>query len=266
MNKFFSDIAKKFVWQYRQPLTYKPDLINSVVSDLFIWRNSDDWKTFFDLTNFYSIFTAKKTKKELISVIFFNSEGCEISRADFRIEPFKKNTIDLSSYLKSTDNAYGTFAVFHKNDYSKLLPLGSYVSERGYVSYKHVSSSIRMYTHGNIDAIASNNNNSIQMLGGKSFLLREYNLQTLVTVESSYSLIVTNPTNKSQIVNCALISSVSKKVIKRLRAKIHSRGCFIFEFKIDKKINAFFSIQSYIVMARPIVFRLHKDYFDVFHG
>ena len=49
MIKLLIKKLKRGIWTYRQPLSLKPRNFTEPVSDLFVWRKSSIWQTFFDL-------------------------------------------------------------------------------------------------------------------------------------------------------------------------------------------------------------------------
>ena len=54
--KDFIKRLKKAPWSFKQPLTKMPKYLGTPVSDLFVWRNSKDWNTFFELTDIAGMF------------------------------------------------------------------------------------------------------------------------------------------------------------------------------------------------------------------
>ncbi len=72
----------------------------------------------------------------------------------------------LTSLAKSD---YGTFSIFHSHTPKEVTELGSFLTERGYVSYCYKGAPLRSYVHGNLDAIAQYLDGKMQLLGARSF-------------------------------------------------------------------------------------------------
>ena len=88
----------------------------------------------------------------------------------------------------------------------------SYLTERGYTSYKYNNNQLRHYVHGNSDAVSISNNLSY-LLGVSSFLKRHYRLQFDLINSEKYEFIIVNYTNKKQEVSFAFIDTSTNKKI-----------------------------------------------------
>ena len=63
---------------------------NSVISDLFIWRNNEDWQTKFELMNFKPFFYKINKEKESIIVEIRDKNGSNLTSSIFTIESMQK--------------------------------------------------------------------------------------------------------------------------------------------------------------------------------
>ena len=259
---------KRGIWTYRQPLSSKPRSLIEPVSDLFVWRKSDIWQTYFDLFDIGSLYSQETSNKEVsVKIIFFNRVGIKIKECKINIEPNEKKCIEISSFIKKIDGDYGTFAIFHSNVPDNFIEQKSYLTERGFVSYKLNKSVLRHYVHGNSDAISISNNSSY-LLGTPSFLKREYRLQFNLTNDDKYEFLLINYTHDHQKITFSFVDTDTDKEIKSENFSINTNGCCLCKFETKKNKKIRLVISSKLVMARPFVFRYgqKKIFFDVFHG
>ena len=142
--------------------------------------------------------------------------------------------------------------------------MNSFVAERGYVSYRYKKSPIASYVHGNYDAIGKFGSGYIP-LGGESFLKRSYDLQYHFATKEKYQIFLTNPCKKIKNISVKIISLIDRKKIRELIFEINSKSALFFD--LDDAVEPFrISIESRMVMARPIIFRFEENSMDVFHG
>jgi len=268
MIKILINKIKRGLWTYKQPLSAKPNNLNDPVSDLFVWRHLGDWKTYFDLYDIGSFYSQIPNKDEVdVKIIFYNPSGKKIKECIISLKNNQNKCIEISSFLKNDKHLFGTFAVFHSNVPGNFIKYNSYLTERGYTSYKYLNKQLRHYVHGNSDAVSISNNLSY-LLGVSSLLRRDYRLQFNLIKSETYEFIIVNYTNKTQKVSFAFIDASSNKKISVKNYSINPNGCCLFDGKINYDANFRLVISSKLIMARPIVFRYGHDrnFFDVFHG
>lgn len=251
-------------WKIFQPLVIPPSASDSVVSDLFVWRNSPSFKTFFELTSIPSLFEVSSNLSPYVSIFIFNSTGLLIAKRQIFIESFGRSTLDISSLLPPFAGSFGTFAIFHSYTPDIVQSLGSFISERGYVGYSYESSPLLSYAHGNFDAIAYSQDSDVQVLGSKSLRRRSYFLQHLLTLPFSYDIVIVNTTNSLQVIRLDEVSA-DWKIVNSHKISLQSRGSHIFPIHPSHEtINVV--LHSKIIMSRPLVFRSYNSGLDVFHG
>jgi hypothetical protein len=238
---------------------------NAVVSELFVFRISDDWFTFFELLNLNKIINPDSfpLKNYSIEIRFYNKLGMYLN--SYSIESPKNyktrvNINDITKKLKIYED--GTFAVFH--DFKSIIISSnkSFLSERGYVGYENKRYGIfKSYVHGNYDAITKKGNNYL-MLVNKSLYRRDYNLQLQFDYQFSYELFFVNPTNSIQNFDLNFLNGddcSSEFFILQPRGSISIP--VLLKYNPSRLV-----IKSNIYLARPIVFKFMKTSFDVFHG
>jgi hypothetical protein len=254
-------------WTWRQPLTRIPANFSSSISDLFVWRNSSDWQTSFELIDIPGLFFDRQGDQgATASLILFDSSGAQIISIEIKTISTRRQTIDLASYLNDTNEEVGTFAVFHKQVPTELSKIGSFLAERGYVSYRYQGAPLRSYVHGNLDAIAQNTNHQLQMLGCSSFFQREYRLQFVLMPGSIYHLCIVNPTSTEQRCVGRLISINNGKILSSHTFYLKTGAIHVLYFQDEVIEPARMVIESNMIMARPLVFNIKNFKMDVFHG
>jgi hypothetical protein len=132
------------------------------------------------------------------------------------------------------------------------------------LSYTYKASPLRSYVHGNLDAI-SKYNDEHNMLGGSGILKREYTLQYELNNKSNYEIVVVNPSDEVKKITCKVVDS-DNILINQEIIKVKPRGAGIFPVSFESQKSARIIITSRLVMARPLVFRISDNFFDVCHG
>ena len=254
-------------WTWRQVLTARPHDLNAPISDLFVWRNSAEWQTSFELIDIPRLFVDSKDDiNTVVRFVFFDNSGHQFLSEEIVVLPAMRQTIHLASYLRGINEEMGTFAVFHKSVPLAISSMGSYLAERGYVSYRYQGAPLRSYVHGNLDAIAQNANGQLQALGSSSFFQREYRLQFELTPGSQYQLCIVNPTASEQKCVGKLVSINGRRLLCSHSFKLAPGGIGELTFQSEVTELARVIIESHIIMARPLVFNIQNFKMDVFHG
>jgi hypothetical protein len=255
---------RRATWSYKQPLTRVPDIAGAPVSDLFLWRNSDDWETFFELTDLLALFAGPDGAGRSVTFSFFDADGRLFLEKTIDVMPNRRNTMALSHLIGKEHGSAGTFAVFHTHSPQVIRDLGSFIAERGYVSYRYRAFPLRAYVHGNLDAIARLPDQGLQLLGGQSVRLREYNLQHALVAHGCYELAIVNPTPIKQIIDCQILFE-DGKLLSFQTVGLAPRGSHLFKVTPEQAQQRVV-MSSRLIMARPLVFRIHNQTMDVFHG
>ena len=264
LNNFLRRV-KLAPWILGQRLVRSPSNIDSSVSDLFIWISDDDWNTFFKLIGISGLFEDKPSH---VILYLYDKNGNNLNKHSFEIDVHKKTTIDISKLLPSNSGNFGTFSIFHKSSPGSFAQNESFIAERGYTGYQYKSSSLLGFVHGNHDAIAYNRKtNKTELLGSSSLFKRDFNLQYLLESEQKYFIGIVNNSSVEQNIKLSVVNK-----------KNWSGALYYNEFVIKPKGVDFALVQlkngekgrviinSKLVMARPIIFRIKGNNMDVFHG
>lgn len=264
---FLLQRLRSAMWTWKQPLTRQPLERTAPISDLFIWRTSKDWQTSFELLDIPSLFCEYPQKvQRYVTIVFFNHMGRYCLEKCVPVLPHQRQTLNISSLVGESYGAVGTFAVFHADTPPVVTELGSFLAERGYVSYRYQNAPLQAYVHGNFDAIARKSDHTFERLGVVGWRTRRYCLQHAMQNPSFYELGIVNPTKKVQSFHCELISLLSGKLLSHQIVKLPPQGMHLIHFPINQSEPARAVIQSRLVMARPLVFRIQNSKLDVFHG
>ena len=258
---------RRAAWTWRQPLTRRPATSSVPVSDLFVWRNSSEWATSFELIDIAGLFSDEVSGlTNQVTVVLFDQNGKEFLKKKLDLLPGRRQTINLASFLSAANGEIGTFAVFHASSPPELELMGSFLAERGYVSYRYRGAPLRAYVHGNLDAISQRLDGTLDLLGGRSFLRRDYSLQHELQPNVAYELGIVNPTPTAQRCICKLVSLRSGEIMHVQSVNLAPGGIHLVPVRADRSEPVRLVIQSHLVMARPLVFRIQNLKLDVFHG
>jgi len=269
MKKNNLEKMRKRLWTFKQPLTKMPVNTEYAISDMFVWRNSKNWKTFFELTDIAGLFVENKndsSKARYVTMQFFNISGKKIHEECVQLIPNKRLTLEISKYLGDISDEIGTFCIFHSYIPLVIKKLNSYITERGYISYMYKDAPLRSYVHGNMDAVQIDEHKNIGTLGGVSFLEREYRIQHEFLALCNYELLFVNHTKKVQNIRCSLEGLCNSEFKKVIEQKVVPMGVAKFDLYCPDTCSFRVIIMSKMVMARPLVYRIHDDKLDVFHG
>jgi hypothetical protein len=261
------ELFRRALWTWRQPLTRRPAAPAVPISDLFVWRNSREWATSFELIDIPGLFSDGETNLDKhVTLCLFDQHGRQFLKKRLELLPGRRQTINLAAFLSEANDEMGTFAVFHSSSPPELEPIGSFLAERGYVSYRYRDSPLRAYVHGNLDAIARGADGELQLLGCSGLLSREYSLQHELQPGVVYELGMVNPTSTVQRCICKLVSVGRGKITGVQVVNLAPGGVQLVPLRADKSEPVRLVIQSHLVMARPLVFRIQNLKLDVFHG
>ena len=251
------------LWKIGQPLTKIPPSSNAAVSDLFIWRHTDEITTYFELLNLPYLLNFSAPHPS-VTLVIFNCYGDILSEVNIDYSPNLRHRIKLRDYLPAACGTYGSFSIFHHPRNLSPDIYKSFIAERGFTSYKFASTPVHSFVHGNLDAIARLDDDSLSPLGGSSIRNRTYKLQFNLRITETYEFIIVNPSKSAQIIEFTVLN-FSSNVIFSETINLASLACHIFRYTAsDDDQLALFT--SKLIMARPLVFRYQGNSIDVFHG
>jgi hypothetical protein len=247
-------------------LTKAPSDSSAVISDLFPIRNSNLWKTEFELLNVLGLIVGENNQKEPYSVkfYFYNCYGKLLGVREIDIKNVGRTTVKIADLIAHKFEEAATFAVFHPTILGKIDMLGSYLAERGYCGYEYLSLGVKGYVHGNLDAVALSND-KVEPLGNSGLISRYYTVQHCLRGPAKYEFVFTNPTPKT-IKIIPNISLNKKKWLAKKSFTMNSLGSHTFTVDVKENEKAYVRFKSKLYLGRPVVFRISNDSMDVFHG
>ncbi len=247
-NKIFrSKLSKKV----RNFFNIKPsfDLVdytskNISVSDAFIWRTDNGFKTIFKFTNIIKHFYGEEEQN--LRIIFFDSNNNLIKEK--YINGIETGELLIDQNFLNNIKGYGVFYVFHNsNSY-----LNGIIRNSCYTGYS-LNDSLPSFVHGNTIAAEQNLNNlKINYgLGGISFYKKNiYTVQNYFNFDKTEIMLV-NPTDKG------------------INISINGKNVFLnrgYSRSFDTSKEKLIKIKSNCYLLRPIVFTYNNSFFDVYHG
>lgn len=218
---------------------------NQSISDAFIWRTDNGFKTIFKYTDILKLFYNNNESE--VEIEFFNRNNSlikKITLSNINIS----NQILIDKYFLDGIEDYGTFYIFHKSK----KKINSIIRNSCYTGYSYLDN-LPSFVHGNLlTKIKDFSGKNIEEgIGAKSFFKNKvYTLQNSFK-NRSFELAFINP-----------CKSTINFQISKSNYKINKGETLIIKFKdLD-----FIQIVSNSYLLRPIVFELEKDYLDVYHG
>jgi len=264
---FFDHLRAYF--NIRPPLFIRPLSKKAAISDLFPWRSDDLFDTRFDLMNIPSLVIPEGPPTDIVTLVFFNSEGEEVLRHIQKLKPFENKKIIFRDLFNNTNglSGQGTFACFHfAEGLEECRKEGCYIVERQYVSYSKKNDNFLNYVHGNTYGLFKlPNKDEIRSLISKKTKNQIFRPQCRLDDCDKFELIYTNPSSKKEQILIRLLSEDGEEIQKREQI-ISSRGMHIFKFDNHLRKLSLVENHSRIWSWRPIIFKYYESYFDVLHG
>ena len=246
-------------------ITKKPDQ-RHVISDLFLLRQEGEWETYFECIQINKILNPfEVVNKNSIKIFFNDFDGKSIGEKTILLPEDYKISLNIKEIANGLGiNKDSTFSIFHTNKTKWLSNFRSYLGDRGYTGYMNLKiGPIKSFVHGNLDAL-SYFNNKTKLLGNFSFTTKKYFVQHIFESSSKYELFWVNSTNRKQKFNIYEIKSNGKKSIS---LTANPKGIVKFTKEIDNSgLESKIVVKSKLYLARPLVFKIMKNSFDVFHG
>ena len=209
------------------PLVKKPEYLGSPYSDLFVWRNNQEWKTYFRVLDIIELFGLDPSNANSCTLIIYSNEGKEINRIDINPKDHNFQLLDLSPYLSADCGEIGTFCCIQADTPMPLLQMGCSISDRGYVAYQNKKSNILSFVHGNFDAVSVTKDREIKYQMSSMIFNREFLIQFNFDKAKENQFVLTNPTSTHQHVQIlGLNISGNKDIIGHINIK--RGGCAVY--------------------------------------
>jgi hypothetical protein len=251
---------------FRSPFFLRPLRTAETISDLFPWRVDDTWETRYDLMNIPSLVFPENKLVDLITIVFFDFKGRQISRKQIELEPFESKKILIRDFL-GEGRGQGTFSCFHSSEVQeKLQGTQCYFNDRQYVSYSWKEDVFWNYTHGNIYCLSKLPKGfNVRSVVPKQSKEITYRPQLRMDDCDKFELFYVNPLKKPMKI---LVQGFDEKWKESTRREcvIPSRGLQIFDFNNQSRSIVFVENRSRASLLRPTIFKYYDSFFDVLHG
>ena len=251
----------------RALIAVKPFHKQSAVSDLFVWRCDKDWDTFFEFMNISSYVYPTQNPKEVCVLKLYGDDGQILGTKEYALEPFEMKTVNLRELLPSNGHyTQGTFAIFHHcTNVGEFIKESAHLCERGYVSYKQTSGTIKSYCHGNLVALSQSNPSakiSFTTVRSEDYV---YSPQVDLSDAKQIELVYTNPSKKVKDITVKAFDAKGELVEEQKRT-IQPLGVSTIQLQNEDGSISTINNTGNIAMWRPLFFKYYDTHFDVFHG
>ena len=220
------------------------------ISDAFLWRTDNGYKTKFKFSDILNLFY--KLKNSWVEFHFY-SKNNELIKIE-KINDLKlSNEIEISSkYLNNLED-YGTFYIYHFSENTNYLNNKDIISNRCYLGYSQ-NNNLHSFVHGNVlvksTSIYSNKSFSTDSVKTSLFQNHTYTIQKYFDGFDKNELFFTNPTSKD-----------IKFTIDNKDYELKSHHSLLVEI-----ITPIISIKSNCLFLRPTIFSYKGKYLDVHHS
>ena len=220
------------------------------VSDAFLWRTDNGYKTKFKYSDILYLFY--KIKNSWVEFHFY-SKNNELIKVEKVNDLNLSNELEISSeYLNNLED-YGTFYIYHFSKNTKNLNNKDIISNRCYTGYSQ-NNNLYSFVHGNtlgkFTSIFSNKTFLTDIVITSVFKNHTYTIQKCFDGFDKNELFFTNPTSKT-----------IKFTIESKNYELKPNCSLVVEIT-----NSIISINSNCLFFRPIIFSYYNNYLDVHHS
>ena len=220
------------------------------VSDAFLWRTDNGFKTKFKYSDILNLFY--KIKNSWVEFHFY-SKNNELIKIEKINELNLSNELEINSkYLNNLED-FGSFYVFHFSKKTSGLNNKDIISNRCYLGYSQ-NNNLYSFVHGNtlgkFTDIFSKKNILTDIVKTSLFKNHTYTIQKYFDGFDKNELFFTNPTSKN-----------IKFTIDNNNFELKPNFSSLVEIK-----NSIISIKSNCLFFRPTIFSYKGEYFDVHHS
>jgi len=220
------------------------------VSDCFLWRTDNGYKTKFKFTDFLNLFY--KINNAWVEVYFYSKDNKFIKKV--KIENLNlSNELEISSQFLDNIEDYGIFYIFHHCEKKTKIDLDMSVINQCYVGYSK-NDNLYSFVHGNSWAksksIYSSKNYPKDIVKTSVIKNCPYTLQKYFVNFDKNELFFSNPTTEIIRIN-----------IKKDEFNLKPGSVRLIEIN-----DPLISFKSNCRWIRPTVFSYKDQFFDVHHS
>jgi len=219
---------------------------NFSISDSFIWRTDNNFKTVFKFSDILNFYYGDETSH--VDLKFYSKDGVILKNINNLNINLCNSLIIDKKFMNGIEN-YGTFSIYHKSQINH-----SSIRNSCYTGFSFKNRSY-IYVHGNVPVTANLFNNSkkkiIKGFVGKTLFLNQiYKIQNNFDNCDYTELFIHNP-----------CGSAIKFIVDQKKFILKSNSSLVIKL-VKKEIE----IQSNCYLLRPIIFNYRSNTIDVFHG
>lgn len=220
------------------------------ISDAFLWRTDNGYKTKFKYSDILNLFY--KIKNSWVEFHFY-SKNNELIKIEKVNDLNLSNELEISSkYLDNLED-YGTFYIYHFSENTKDLNSKDIISNRCYLGYSQ-NNNLYSFVHGNtlakFTSIYSKENILTDIIKISLFNNHTYTIQKYFDGFDKNELFFSNPTSKK--INFTIDD-------KEYELKPN------YSLLVETK-TPIISIKSNCLFFRPTIFSYKNKYLDVHHS
>ena len=222
----------------------------TTISDAFLWRTDNGYKTKFKYSDILNLFY--KIKDSWVELHFYSKNNKLIKKEiinDLNIS----NEIEINSKYMSNLEDYGIFYIYHFTKNTKNLYNQDIISNRCYLGYSQ-NDNLYSFVHGNalakFTSIDPKNFFLSNVIKTSFFKNQTYTLQKYFNGFDKNELFFTNPT-----------SQIIKFSIENKNYQLGPNCTLLLEIK-----NSIISVVSNCLFLRPTVFSYKGEFIDVHHS
>jgi hypothetical protein len=220
------------------------------VSDAFLWRTDNGFKTKFKYSDILNLFY--KIKNSWVEFHFF-SKNNELIKIEKVNDLNLSNELEINSQYLNNLEDYGSFYIFHFSKKTNDLNNKDVISNRCYLGYSQ-NNNLYSFVHGNtlgkFTSIFSKENILTDIVKTSFFKNHTYTIQKYFDNFDKNELFFTNPTSKN-----------IKFTIDNKNFELKPNFSLLVESK-----NSIISIKSNCLFFRPTIFCYKDKYLDVHHS
>ncbi len=231
--------------------TYDNNKAVSTVSDVFLWRTDNGFKTKFKFADILKMFY--EVEGSWVEIHFYTKDNKLLKIQ--KIESLDNvNEIDITSEFLGNVKDFGNFYIFHFcSEKSKILVDDNILSNRCYVGYSK-NNNLNSFMHGNAYAkftsVYKDESIKSDIVRTSFFKNSEYTLQKYFDDFDKSEIFVSNPTSKT------LKFSINNK-------NYNLKPACAMNLDVKQPI---LTIKSNCMFLRPTVFSYKGEYLDVHHS
>ena len=220
------------------------------ISDAFLWRTDNGYKTKFKYSDILDLFY--KIKDSWVELHFYSKKN-ELIKIEKVNDLNLSNELEITAKYLNNIEDYGTFYIFHLSKKTDDLSNQEIISNRCYLGYSQ-NNNLYSFVHGNtlgkFTNIFSQKNILTDIVKTSLFKNHTYTIQKYFDDYDKNELFFTNPTSKN-----------IKFTIENKKFELKPNYSLLVEIK-----NSIISIKSNCVFFRPTIFSYKGKYLDVHHS